>query len=206
MLESEVEARIQLSFDRAIAGGIRVRRVRGASDAEIDALVRRQGSAGVPFAFRAVLRIMGRESGLWFNASRFGVDLLDEQIKQEALWCLDEADTVPLSDPNGLLVLGGTDYSYLVVDGSNVLETDPPTWVLTESGSIESGTDSITGWFEDCCSGVLRHRDDVLSRIARGRFVSPGYEDFLDSRLCPRPELVPGMDCAHRGRLSWPVR
>ncbi|WP_158854905.1 SMI1/KNR4 family protein [Saccharothrix deserti] len=138
-------ARVRGIFEDVVAGGFRAEMVEGASDEEIDAWAAAQGVRMVPAAVREILRIMGKQGGAWLPGTTFGVRKVDAEVREEAGWCVDEADERGIShgmrDPAGMLVVteGGA-YVYLVVDGSDLAEPDPPMWVLFESGKVTSTT------------------------------------------------------------------
>ncbi|MFF5096208.1 MULTISPECIES: hypothetical protein [Actinosynnema] len=116
------------TFARVVAEGFRADEVVGASAEEIDGVARAQRASGVPAALREVLRLMGREPGMWLSGSSFG-GVLDGESKRDALDCLDEHDAARLGsgdegghgmvDAEGMLVvLDAAGSSYLVVDGA----------------------------------------------------------------------------------------
>ncbi|WP_153032167.1 hypothetical protein [Amycolatopsis sp. YIM 10] len=150
-------ARVRDIFDDVVARGFRAQAVQGASDREIDTWAAAQGVRMVPAALREILRIMGKPRRKtptgWFESSAFGVDSIDARDKEFAGWCVEEADERGIEhgmrDPEGMLVVAGdgTSASFVVIDGSDLAEPDPPIWVLTEAGSIRRSSESTTAWF-----------------------------------------------------------
>lgn len=169
---------IRRVFDDIVAGGLRAEMVVGASDEEIDAMAAAQGVRMVPAAVREILRILGDKPGPWFTGSFFGLDLAHAQVKEHALWCLEEADergfAHEMRDPEGLLViLDAAASSYLVIDGVDLAEPDPPVWLLTEGGEVTRRVESVTAWFARASEGVMRLRRLCAERRARDRSVPP---------------------------------
>lgn len=160
-------------FEQVVAGGFRAEKVEGASDEQIDAMAAAQGVRMVPAALREVLRILGRRSGAWLPGAAFGITL-GAQDKEHALWCVEEADERGIAhgmrDPEGLLVvLDAAASAYVVVDGADLAETDPPMWVLVESGEVTMRHESVTAWFALTGEGVMEGRRLLAERRARGR-------------------------------------
>ena len=171
---SAAVARIRAIFAEMVAAGYRAEKVEGASDEEIDAVAAAQGVPMVPAAVREILRIMGRRPGLLMAGSVFGVATADPELKQGAGWCLEEAEEqgIPhgMRDPAGLLVISAAHpESYVVIDGSDLAEPDPPVWVLVESGEVRKRRDSVTQWFEKVGEGLVETRNRLADRRRRGR-------------------------------------
>ncbi len=166
-------ARVRGVFEDVVAGGFRADMVKGASDEEIDAWAAAQGVRMVPAAVREILRIMGKQGGAWLPGTTFGVRMVDAEVREHAGWCVDEADErgIPhgMRDPADMLVVTeGGSYVYLVVDGSDLDEPDPPMWVLYESGKVTRSSDSVTTWFAKVGEHVLEARHMLADRRARG--------------------------------------
>ena len=167
---ADAVSRVREIFASVVAEGFRVETVQGASDEEIDRMAVTQGVSVVPVALREVLRLLGREPGLWIPGSTFGARFVDAAVKRDALECLDEADGHGMRDPQNLLaVLDAAGSSYLVVDGTDLELPDPPLWLLTESGTVQKRCASVTEWFAGVADGVLDAKARLASRRAGGR-------------------------------------
>ncbi|QBS41986.1 SMI1/KNR4 family protein [Nocardia sp. CS682] len=166
-------------FDRAVSEGFRAETVEGASDAEIDAMAAEQGVGTLPVALREVLRIIGRNAGSVLPGTVFGVRGPDADDKQGALWGLEEAAEHAIRDPAGLLVIseaGG--YSYLVIDGSDVGDPDPPLWEITESGVVTRRRESVTEWFGLLIDRVVQEKRRLAADRAKGWPDSEGEKNY----------------------------
>jgi hypothetical protein len=167
---ADAVSRVREIFASVVAEGFRVEMVEGASDEEIDRMAMTQGVTAVPASLREVLRLLGREPALWITGSTFGVHFVDAAVKQDALDCLDEADEHAMRDPQNLLaVLDAAGSAYLVVDGTDLELSDPPLWVLTESGNVQKRWASVTEWFSNVADGVREEKAVLISRRDRGK-------------------------------------
>ncbi|PAZ15958.1 hypothetical protein CLM62_10815 [Streptomyces sp. SA15] len=169
-------------FDQVVAGGFRAEKVEGASDEEIDAMAAAQGVRMVPAALREVLRILGKQGGAWLPGAGFGISM-GAQDKEYALWCVEEAEERGIAhgmrDPQGLLaVLDAAASSYVVVDGADLAEADPPMWVLVESGEVTRRHESVTAWFALTGEGVMDTRRMLAERRAHGCRETPGEASY----------------------------
>ncbi|MCP2292229.1 hypothetical protein APR08_005179 [Nocardia amikacinitolerans] len=59
-------------------------------------------------------------------------------------------------------------YAYLVIDGDDVREADPPVWLIVETGEVSQVTASITEWFSSLASGVLEKKSVMKARRSAG--------------------------------------
>lgn len=160
--------RVRDIFDDAVARGFRAESVRGASDEEIDTWAAAQGVQMVPAALREILRIMGKQGkgfpGGWLSSSAFGVTSIDTTDTEFAVECVKDADESGIEhgmrDPEGMLVVAGdgTGASYVVIDGSDLAEPDPPLWQLDESPEVRRGFESTTAWFASLGEDLMNRR------------------------------------------------
>ncbi|MFI6031361.1 hypothetical protein [Amycolatopsis magusensis] len=179
------EARVRDIFDDVVARGFRAEAVQGASDGEIDTWAAAQGVHMVPAALREILRIIGKPRRKtptgWLASSAFGVDSIDARDKEFAGWCVEEADERGIEhgmrDPEGMLVVAGdgTSASFLVIDGSALVEPDPPIWLLTESGAIRRTSESTTAWF-------AKTGEELMNRTRQHARRDQAYYDSLFRR------------------------
>jgi hypothetical protein len=166
----EAAGRVREIFANVVAAGFRPEMVEGASDDEIDRMAMAQGVPAVPAALREILRLIGRDPGLWITGSIFGVNAMDSAVKHDALECLEDVDEHSMRDPQNLLaVLDAAGSSYLVVDGTDLGLPDPPLWLLTEGGLVQKRCASVTDWFARVAEGVLEEKARLASRRARGK-------------------------------------
>ncbi|WP_157762666.1 SMI1/KNR4 family protein [Nocardia yamanashiensis] len=144
----------------------------GASDDEIDRMLEQQRARAIPVAAREVFRVIGKDPGIWYSGALFGVSAVNGEEKQEALAGLDDAADHALSDPGGMLVLAEIgSYNYVIVDGKDLDEPDPPLWLLHESGTVEMRWPSVTDWF----AAAARIVADRKRKLAEDR--SAGFPD-----------------------------
>lgn len=164
-------ARVRDIFADVVARGFRAEAVRGASDEEIDTWAAGQDARMVPAALREILRIMGnprmKAPRGWMASSVFGVASIDARDKEFAGWCVEEAAEHGMRDPAGMLVVlgDGTSAAFVVIDGSDLAEPDPPVWQLTESGGVRRCADSTTAWFARCGEELMSHGRRLARRV-----------------------------------------
>ncbi|RBO87905.1 hypothetical protein [Nocardia puris] len=168
--DDRAAAAIRRSRDQVVARGWNPDSATGATDAQIDRWAAEQGVETVPAAVREVLRLIGEDPGIWFSGTSFGVRMVDAATKRDALGCFDDAETVPLRAPADLLVIAEAGaYSYVVVDGGDLLRADPPLWLLHETGRAERRWESVTAWFALRAAGVIERGRKLAERRAEGR-------------------------------------
>ncbi|MFF2550745.1 hypothetical protein ACFVUS_07075 [Nocardia sp. NPDC058058] len=159
--QSAIVGTIEATFEGVIGAGLRRTAVSGATDAEIDGFAAEQGVTDVPVAVRAVLRLIGSESGLWWAGTHFGVKYIFGEHKQYAI---DTLDTVEheLRCPEGLLVLSShQSYEYVVIDGADLHLDDPPVWEVVEHEHAHRFWDRVSGWFAATAPDIDGYRDDA---------------------------------------------
>ncbi|MFB7720750.1 SMI1/KNR4 family protein [Nocardia sp. NPDC056100] len=157
-------------FKRAVEVGFRSELTEGATDLEIDGFAEAQGVLAVPEAFREVLRIMGRQAGAVFPGTVFGVKGPDADTKEDALDCLEGSDQHDIRDPEGMLVIseaGG--YSFLVIDGIDIANPDPPLWELIENGTVSKCAGSLTEWFDQVVNAIIQKKHQLIEYRAEGQ-------------------------------------
>lgn len=172
---------IRAAFDETIGEGLRADSVAGASDGEIDEMVTAQRAAAVPDAVREVLRLIGREHGLWLAGSSLGIGLR-ETAKNGALALLRSVGD-PLGDSSGALVLveHGA-YTYHVIDGADLDSNDPAVWLVTEGEQATRQWASVTEWFEAICPDVERFRERLeMMRESDDSFL-PAWARHIEAR------------------------
>lgn len=157
-------------FNRAVEAGFRSELTEGATDLEIDGFAEAQGVSTVPEAFREVLRIIGRQAGAVFPGTVFGINGPDLETKEDALACLEGSDQRDIQDPGGMLVIseaGG--YSFLVIDGKDISNPDPPLWELIEDGRVSKCAESLTEWFNRVVDAIIKKKHQLVEYRADGR-------------------------------------
>ncbi|MGW0251258.1 hypothetical protein ACWDYH_31980 [Nocardia goodfellowii] len=170
MSDNSAADKIRRIFDEVVENGFRREAVEGATDQEIDSMAAAQGIRQVPESIREVLRILGKKAPVWFSGTGFGVNSMDRATKIDAMDCLDEAATNTLQDPDNILVVAeGGSYSYVVIDGSDLTQPDPPLWLLSEGGRVEQRWDSVTTWFALRANGVADRQRRLAERRRKGR-------------------------------------
>ncbi|MEV5646851.1 hypothetical protein AB0L57_01255 [Nocardia sp. NPDC052254] len=184
MTEPNVEpARlIREIFAAAVSDGLHPDSVRGASDAQIDAWATEQGARAVPLAVREVLRLLGREHGLWLAGSSFGVHAVRGEAKNHFFATLSTLGD-PLDDPEGALVLvDHQSYTFHVVDGAETDLPDPPVWLVTEAETAEKRWDTVSFWFQAVTPDVARYRErlEIMQELGHGRI--PGWARHIAPR------------------------
>ncbi|MFJ4656145.1 SMI1/KNR4 family protein [Nocardia sp. NPDC088792] len=161
---------VGITFDRAVSAGFRPEAVEGATESEIDSMVEAQGVSHIPDALRAVLRILGRRWGAAMPGTVFGVHGMSEDIREQALWCLEEGGDHGMVDPGHLFVFSAAGgYSYLVIDGVDLEQPDPPVWLLIESCQVKQIANSVTEWFGRVIDEVINEKRRLSERRAKGR-------------------------------------
>ncbi|HEX6355738.1 hypothetical protein [Actinophytocola sp.] len=181
MTESPVDPaqRIRAAFDETIADGLRADSVAGASDEEIDEMAASQGAAAVPAAVREVLRLVGRQHGLWLAGSTLGITLGDG-AKSGALATISSLGD-PLRDSTGSLVLveHGA-YTYHIIDGADLDSDNPAVWLVTEGEQVTRQWDSVTSWFEAISPDVERYRERLEIMRETGDDFLPAWVQYID--------------------------
>ncbi|MEV5719289.1 hypothetical protein AB0L41_35845 [Amycolatopsis mediterranei] len=165
-----------------MSDGLRADSVRGASDAEIDDWAAEQGARAVPVAVREVLRLIGRDHGLWLAGSSLGVGAVRREAKNHLLATLTTMND-PLEDPEGALVLvEHQSYTFHVVDGGKIDLPDPPVWLVTEGEGAEEQWESVSFWFRAITPDVARYRErlEVLRELGRRRI--PDWAQYIEPR------------------------
>ncbi|NKY87908.1 hypothetical protein [Nocardia veterana] len=181
-LGADPVGRIRQIFAAAVADGLRGDSVSGASDAEIDAWATGQGARAVPAAVREVLRLLGRDHGLWLAGSSLGVVAVQRQAKNHLVATLPSLGD-PLVDPEGALVLvDHQSYTFHVVDGADLDLPDPPVWLVTEREGSEKRWGTVSFWFRALTPDVarLRERLEIMQELDSGRV--PGWARFIEPR------------------------
>ncbi|WP_409462609.1 hypothetical protein [Amycolatopsis sp. GA6-003] len=170
---------VRAIFAGAVEAGLRAESVRGASDAEIDAMATDQRARAVPAAAREVLRLIGTTHGLWLPGSSLGVEAVRGEAKNHAV-ATANAQNAELSDVDGALVLaahGG--YTYHVVDGADAEQDDPQVWLLTEDEPARVAWPSVSAWFKAITPDVERYRERLeIMRETGSDFLPPWAQDI----------------------------
>jgi hypothetical protein len=172
--------RVREIFAAAVADGLRADSVIGAGDDEIDAWAVEQGARAVPAAVREVLRLVGRDHGLWLAGSSLGVGAVRREAKRHFLATLAALGD-PLGDAEGALVLvEHQSYAFHVVDGAGVHLGDPPVWLVAEDAAPEQQWATTSSWFRAVTPDVARYRErlDVMRQLGRRRI--PDWARYID--------------------------
>ncbi|GID14176.1 hypothetical protein Aru02nite_50650 [Actinocatenispora rupis] len=171
-------AAIRAVFDRVTAEGMAPESVTGATDEQIDAYAAAQGVTAVPAAVRAVLRLLGVRHGLWRAGSSLGVDAVGGEAKRYARATLAR-DGGAIREPGGLLVLlMHQAYEFHVVDGADLVDPDPPVWLVTEGQAAQPVWCSVTDWFDGISPSVADYRSRLTLMAEVGRDV-PSWAEYL---------------------------
>ncbi|MBF6170057.1 hypothetical protein IU476_01110 [Nocardia blacklockiae] len=172
--------RVRAIFTSAVSDGLRPESVSGASDEDIDAWAGEQGARAVPAAVRAVLRLIGRNHGLWLPGSSLGVDQVSRQAKSHLLATLPTWGA-PLDDPEGSLVLvEHQSYTFHVIDGPDLGLDDPPVHLLTEGEDPEKPWASVSFWFRAITPDIARYRERLEVMRELGRHRLPHWARYIE--------------------------
>lgn len=173
--------RVRAIFAVAADEGLKPESVHGAADEEIDAWAAEQGARAVPAAARAVLRLIGRDHGLWLPGSSLGIRQVRRQAKSHLLASLP-AMGAPLTDAEGSLVLvEHQSYTFHVVDGRDLDSDDPPVRLLTEGENPETPWDSVSFWFRTITPDIARYRERLEMMRELGRQREPDWARYIEA-------------------------
>ncbi|MEU8897283.1 hypothetical protein [Nocardia sp. NPDC048505] len=149
----------------------------GASDTEIEQFLVSHGCRQVSSSVREIFRLLGRRSGVWFDGTDFGTDVIDSETKSHALAALVELDH-EICDLDGMLVLSAHQgYAFHVIDGQDLQLDDPPVWDVVDGDYAAKVWPSTSDWFIAMAPDVEEIRERADRMRAKGR-VSPWEEDL----------------------------
>ncbi|MBF6397214.1 SMI1/KNR4 family protein [Nocardia cyriacigeorgica] len=178
--------RIRYIHSQVVEGGLRPETMTGATDDEIDDFAARQGVSHLPVAVREVLRLVGKESGLWFIGTDFGVASgIDSTTREHAIASLSGLEH-GLRDPGGILVLSAHQaYAYDVIDGADLNEVDPPVWTIVEKESARKWP-SVSDWFAGTEPLVEDYREKLEIMDTNGA-TKPFWAEYISPRWASTP-------------------
>ncbi|MFI9509689.1 hypothetical protein [Nocardia sp. NPDC052566] len=157
---NESSAVIENSFVWTVHMGLDLDRVAGAFDDDITAMAADQGVSCVPEAVRAVLRLIGVRPGPYeLAAGSLGVNAVGTEYKRLAVELLGELplEKMRLTDPENVLVLAVyEDEEFSIIDGSRLLDPNPPVWDLRGDYDLKQRWSSVTEWFAAMSEEVIR--------------------------------------------------
>ncbi|WP_153805586.1 hypothetical protein [Nocardia sp. SYP-A9097] len=174
--------RVRDIVERVFAAGLRRDSVVGASENEIDRFVVGQGVESVPPAVREILQLIGSEPGFWLYPMRFGVHGVDAELKSNLVSALRE---IPhdMRDPEGVLLLAAyPGNTYYAIDGTDLLQDDPPVWEVGVAGKtrrVRKAWGSTTGWLDAMAPNIPRARRTLARTQEQGGQI-PAWAEYLE--------------------------
>ncbi|MFB8002157.1 SMI1/KNR4 family protein [Nocardia sp. NPDC056000] len=176
-----------------LAQGLRRDSVSGASAEEIAHFAAEQGVTQVPAAVDEVLRLIGRQPGLWFDGAEFGVlSGIDDAVKRHVITRSVVGVEHGIRDLAGILVLSARQgYVYHILDGADLGHDDPPVWEIVEGASSRSWP-TTSAWLSDMEPLVESLRRD-LERYELNGWERPTWGDDI------LPRTAKGLPSEHPG-------
>ncbi|WP_157574099.1 hypothetical protein [Nocardia jejuensis] len=68
----------------------------------------------------------------------------------------------------------------MLIDGADLMKSDPPVWIISEGESAEKCWSSVTSWFNDVSPQVARDRERLSIMRELGQWIDPSWSDYID--------------------------